>query len=473
MKMRVLPLTLSLVLLGGCSLMPDYQRPDVTTINGWERSEQSAAAAADTHWQALFADPALTRVIRLGLDHNPDLRSALLNVERYRAQYRIQRADLLPTLALDGSGTRQRVPDELSQSGEATISSQYSATVGLTAWELDLFGRVRSLKEQALQTYLAQEQTRRSVQLTLVASIANAYLDWVADREQLTLAQQTRQIEADNLALVRKRYELGVASELELAQAEAALEDAEVTLSRYRRLTALDRNALTLLVGTPLPADWQPSATLADTRIADVSPGLPSELLTRRPDILAAEHQLRAANASIGAARAAFFPSISLTANAGSLSGELDNLFASGSGTWLFSPSISLPIFSGGRLSAQLDVAEVDRDLALTQYEQAIQNAFTDVANALANRDGYVDQLASQERAMSAYQRYFSIADQRYRNGIDSMLTRLDAQRNLVASQQATIDARLALAQAKVDLYRALGGGWQADDTGAEATETP
>jgi multidrug efflux system outer membrane protein len=249
MKMRVLPLTLSLVLLGGCSLMPDYQRPDVTTINGWERSEQSAAAAADTHWQALFADPALTRVIRLGLDHNPDLRSALLNVERYRAQYRIQRADLLPTLALDGSGTRQRVPDELSQSGEATISSQYSATVGLTAWELDLFGRVRSLKEQALQTYLAQEQTRRSVQLTLVASIANAYLDWVADREQLTLAQQTRQIEADNLALVRKRYELGVASELELAQAEAALEDAEVTLSRYRRLTALDRNALTLLVG--------------------------------------------------------------------------------------------------------------------------------------------------------------------------------------------------------------------------------
>jgi len=479
--MRLLPLTLTLALLGGCSMMPDYERPDVARINVWNTPTKADLADANTHWQEIFSDPQLQQVIDLGLSNNQDLRQALLNVEYYRAEYRIQRAELIPEITVDGSGYRQRLPGDYNGTGDAYISDQYTATVGLTSYELDLFGRIRSLKAQALENYFAQEQNRRSAQLTLVANIANAYLDLVADRNQLQLAKQTRQIEADNLALVRKRYELGVASEMELAQAQAVAEDAEVTLTLYQRLEQLSRNALTLLIGTQLPADWEPAKQLDVAIIADVQPGLPSELLNRRPDILAAEHQLRAANANIGAARALYFPIISLTANAGAMSSDLNSLFDSGSDTWLLYPSITLPIFTGGRIDAQVEESEIQHQVALSQYQQAVQNAFTEVSNALTNRDGYVRQLASQERAMEAYQRYFRIADQRYREGIDSMLTRLDAQRNLVASQQATIDARLALLQAKVDLYRALGGGWQDQDTSpeteavstTEATQTP
>ncbi|GGC11880.1 outer membrane protein OprM [Marinobacterium zhoushanense] len=459
--MKVIPLALAISLLAGCSMIPSYQQPEAEALNTWQSSQQHGLAAADTGWRAIFADPALVSVIGQSLEASKDLRLSLLNVERYRAQYRIQRADLLPSITASGSGTRQRLPQTYNSSGEDSISSSYSATVGLASYELDLFGRVRSLKQQALESYLAQAQNLRTAQLTLVANVADAYLNWVADRELLTLAKQTQAIEADNLALVKKRFDLGVASELELSQAQAALEDANVALSRYQRLTELDRNALTLLVGAPLSTGWQPAERLDVASIAGVEPGLPSELLAQRPDILAAEHQLKAANANIGAARAAYFPTISLTANLGSMSRELSDLFAAGSGSWLFMPSISLPIFNAGRLDAQLDTAEVDHEITLTQYQQAVQSAFTEVSNALAERDGYAVQLAAQERAETAYARYFEIADQRYHNGVDSMLTRLDAQRNLVAAQQASIGARLALMQAKVDLYRALGGGWR------------
>lgn len=468
--MRILPLALSLALLGGCSMIPDYERPDVETINGWEAADDADLASADTHWQAIFSDPRLQQVIELGLANNQDLRQALLNVEYYRAEYRIQRADLVPEITVDGSGYRQLMSENMTGTGEDSISDQYTATVGLTSWELDLFGRIRSLKAQALETYFAEEQNRRSAQLTLVANIANAYLDLVADLNQLRLAEQTRQIEVDNLELVRKRYELGVASELELAQAQAVAEDAAVTLALYQRLERLDRNALSLLLGTALPADWEPADQLDESVIAEVQPGLPSELLNRRPDILAAEHQLRAANANLGATKALYFPVISLTANAGAMSSDLADLFNAGSDTWLLYPSITLPIFTGGRIDAQMEESEIQHQIALSQYQQAVHNAFTEVSNALTNQDGYARQLASQQRAMNAYQRYFNIADQRYREGIDSMLTRLDAQRNLVTSQQATIDARLALLQSRVDLYRALGGGWQDHEANAVAT---
>jgi len=467
MKAGFLPLTLALALASGCSFIPDYQRPEVETINNWQSDKQASVSAADTGWRELFSDPALVQAIELALQNNSDLRTALLNVERYRAQYRIQRAELFPEIGADASGTRQRLPDTYTGSGD-TISTQYSATLGTTAYELDLFGRVRSLNQQALESFLAQEQNQRTTQLTLVANVANAYLNWVADREQLTLAEQTRLIEADNLALVKKRFELGVASELELSQAQSSFEDAEVTLSRYQRLLAVDRNALTLLVGTALPEQWQPMATLAQVEIAALTPDLPSTLLTRRPDILAAEHLLRGANANIGAARAAFFPSLNLTATAGTMSSAFSDLFAAGSGTWLFKPVLSLPLFTAGRLSAELETARIDRDLAVTSYEQTVKTAFTEVADALAQRDGYAKQLSSQERSEAAYTRYFEIADQRYRNGIDSMLTRLDAQRNLVTSQQTTISTRLALLQARVDLYRALGGGWRETSATAE-----
>ncbi|MBV1790646.1 efflux transporter outer membrane subunit [Marinobacterium sp. D7] len=466
--MKLLPLTLAMALLAGCSLMPDYRQPEVESINTWRGARQQGLSAADTGWREVFADPALIQAIEQTLEYNKDLRLALLNVERYRAQYRIQRAALLPSISVQGSGSRQRVPETANTNGKDSISSSYSANVGLTAYELDLFGRVRSLEQQALESYLAREQGLRTAQIALVANVTNAYLNWVADRELLTLSEQTRTIEADNLELVRKRFDLGIASELELSQAQAALEDVNVTLSRYRRLSELDRNALTLLVGAPLQSDWQPADKLDVATIAGVEPGLPSDLLTRRPDLLAAEHRLRAADADIGAARAAFFPSISLTTNVGSMSRELNDLFAAGSGSWLFMPSLNLPIFSAGRLDAQLETAKVDREIAVTNYQQAVQNAFTEVSNALSERDGYTAQLAAQERAEIAYARYFEIADQRYHNGVDSMLTRLDAQRNLVSAQQASISARLALMQAQVDLYRALGGGWRADSSVSE-----
>lgn len=471
MTMKPLPLILAAALLGGCSLAPDYLRPEAQSINEWQSAEQQdQVSSADTGWRDLFADPALQQVVTLALESNQDLQIALLNVERYQAQYRIQRSDLFPSISADGGGTRQRIPTTYSGAGESNISSQYSATVGLTSYELDLFGRVRSLKQQALEEFLAQQQTQLSTQLTLVANVTNAYLTLVADEDQLKLARETRDIEADNLELVSKRYDLGVASELELSQARASYEDAEVRLAQYQRLTKLDRNALTQLVGTSLPADWSPAESLQSVAIGDVQAGMSSELLNRRPDILAAEYQLRGANANIGAAKAAFFPSISLTANAGTMSSDLDNLFDHGSDTWLFAPSISLPIFNAGRLNAQLDTAEIDRDIALAEYQKSIQTAFTEVSDAIAERDGYAQQLESQQRAEAAYQRYFEIAEQRYRNGVDSMLTRLDAQRNLVTSQQASITAQLSLLQSKVDLYRALGGGWKET---TETTETP
>ncbi|TCK16461.1 efflux transporter outer membrane subunit [Marinobacterium mangrovicola] len=472
MMIKPLPVILAAALLGGCSLAPDYLRPEAQSINEWQSADQSGqVSSADTGWRDLFADPAMQQVVDLALDNNQDLQIALLNVERYQAQYRIQRSELFPSISADGGGTRQRIPTTYSGAGESSISSQYSATVGLTSYELDLFGRVRSLKQQALEEFLAQQQTQLSTQLTLVANVANAYLNLVADNDQLKLAMETRDIEADNLDLVEKRYNLGVASELELSQARASYEDAEVRLAQYQRLTKLDRNALTLLVGTQLPQNWTPSESLQSVAIGEVQAGLTSELINRRPDILAAEYQLRGANANIGAAKAAFFPSISLTANAGTMSSDLDNLFDHGSDTWLFAPSISLPIFNAGRLSAQLDTSEIDRDIALAQYQQSIQTAFTEVSDAIAERDGYAQQLQSQQRAEEAYQRYFEIAEQRYRNGVDSMLTRLDAQRNLVSSQQASITARLSLLQSRVDLYRALGGGWK-ENTETAATPT-
>ncbi|MBT00450.1 MAG: multidrug transporter [Oceanospirillaceae bacterium] len=465
---RMTTLAAAIALVSGCSMMPDYQRPEVTAISQWSSPTSTQLAAADTGWKNVIEDPALEQVIALALEQNKDLRAALLNVQRYQAQYQIQRAALLPEVGADGSSTRQRVPETLSGASDASISSQYGVTLGVSSYELDLFGRVSSLEEAALQRYLAQEATLRSTQISLVAGVTNAYLTWVADREQLNLARETLQIESENRDLVQQRYDLGVASELELAQAHAAYEDAEVMRSRYQRLTEVDRNALTLLIGQPLPEDWSPASELAAVSIAGVEPGLPSDLLQQRPDLIAAERQLQAANAAIGAAKAAYFPSIRLTANAGTLSSEFSDLFDANSGTWLFSPSINLPLFTGGRLDAELETAEVDRDLAVNSYQKAVQTAFTEVADALSNRAGFANQLDSQKRALEAYQRYYDIADQRYRNGIDSMLTRLDAQRNLVASRQAAINARLSLLQAEVDLYRALGGGWLAESEASQ-----
>lgn len=474
MRQSLLSLAVAAALLGGCSLIPDYQRPDTPTAADWPQGEaygdaatRSATAAADLQWREFFRDPALQQLVQLALENNRDLRVAALNVEAYRALYRIQRADLLPSITASGGGARQRLPADLSQTGERTTSSQYSATLGTSAWELDFFGRIRSLGEQALEQYLATEQAARSTQISLVASVANAYLQWQADLALLGLTEDTLETYEASYQLTQRSFDVGVADALALSQARSAVDNARVALAQYRRLVAQDRNALTQLLGTGLPDDLPQGLALDAELLESVPAGLPSDLLRRRPDLLQAEHQLKAANANIGAARAAFFPSVSLTANAGTASGQLSGLFDGGSGTWLFQPQISLPIFNAGRLRANLDYAELQKDIQVAQYEKAIQVAFQEVADRLAARTTYRQQLEAQRTLLQTSETYYDLADRRYRTGVDSYLTLLDAQRQLFSVRQQLIADRLAQLSSEVELYKALGGGWKHDENRA------
>lgn len=393
MKRSFLSLAVAAVVLSGCSLIPDYQRPEAPVAAAYPQGQAygqntgaAAVPAADIGWREFFRDPQLQQLIGVALENNRDLRVAALNVEAFRAQYRIQRADLFPRIGVDGSGTRQRLPGDLSTTGSPAISSQYGVTLGTTAWELDLFGRLRSLRDQALEQYLATEQAQRSAQTTLVASVATAYLTLKADQAQLQLTKDTLGTYQKSFDLTQRSYDVGVASALDLRQAQTAVEGARATLAQYTRLVAQDQNALVLLLGSGIPANLPQGLGLDQTLLTEVPAGLPSDLLQRRPDILEAEHQLMAANASIGAARAAFFPSISLTANAGTMSRQLSGLFDAGSGSWLFQPSINLPIFTAGSLRASLDYAKIQKDINVAQYEKAIQTAFQEVADGLAAR---------------------------------------------------------------------------------------
>ena len=466
MSKSLLSLAITAFVLGGCSLIPDYQQPEAPVAAQYPQgpayspAEAANMAAAEQGWKQFFHDPALQQLIQTALVNNRDLRVAALNIDAYAAQYRIQRADLFPAVSATGSGSRQRVPANLSQTGQAGITSQYSATLGISAYELDLFGRVRSLSEQALQTYFATEEARRSTQISLVASVANAYLTWQADKELLKLTQETLGAYDESYKLTSRSNEVGVASALDLSQSRTAVENARVQLARYTRLVAQDENSLTLLLGTGIPANLQGSQPLADDLLSEVPAGLPSDLLQRRPDILEAEHKLKAANANIGAARAAFFPSISLTANAGTASPDLSGLFKGGSGTWLFQPQINLPIFNAGSLRASLDYSKIQKDITVAQYEKSIQTAFQEVSDGLAARQTFNQQLQAQRDFVSANQDYYRLAERRYRIGVDSNLTFLDAQRQLFSAQQALITDRLAQLTSEVNLYKALGGGW-------------
>ncbi|WP_460107228.1 efflux RND transporter outer membrane subunit EmhC [Pseudomonas sp. S3_H04] len=468
MSKSLLSIAVAAFVLSGCSLIPDYQQPEAPVAGqfpqgpAYSPAQAPAQAAAEQGWKQFFHDPALQQLIQVSLENNRDLRVAALNIDAYAAQYRIQRADLFPAVSANASGSRQRVPARASQTGEAGITSSYSATVGISAYELDLFGRVRSLSEQALQQYFATEEARRSTQISLVASVANAYLTWQADKELLKLTQDTLGAFEESYKLTSRSNEVGVASALDLAQSRTSVENARAQLARYTRQVAQDENSLTLLLGTGIPANLQAAKPLADDLLSDVPPGLPSDLLQRRPDILQAEYNLKAANANIGAARAAFFPSISLTANAGSLSPDLSGLFKGGSGTWLFQPQINLPIFNAGSLRASLDYAKIQKDIGVANYEKSIQTAFQEVADGLAARQTYTEQLQAQRDFVQANQDYYRLAERRYRIGVDSNLTFLDAQRQLFSAQQALITDRLAQLTSAVNLYKALGGGWNA-----------
>ncbi|MBY8945012.1 AdeC/AdeK/OprM family multidrug efflux complex outer membrane factor [Pseudomonas sp. SH10-3B] len=451
-------------MLGGCSLIPEYQRPEAPMPAQYPKGgvyglAQAGSSSDSSDWQQLFHDPALQQLIRDALINNRDLRVAALNVEAFQAQYRIQRADLFPAVSATGAGKRQKLPGDVTGTGQSAITSNNSATLGLSAYELDLFGRVRSLSEQAMLTYLATEEARRSAQLSLVANVANAYLTWRADQELLALAQQTLAANDHSLHLTSRSKTAGKASALDVVQARTSVESTRASVARYARQVAQDLNNLALLVGAPVDQSL-PARPLADDLVARLPAGLPSALLQRRPDILQAEYQLRAANANIGAARAAFFPSVSLTANAGSTSTELSGLFKGGSGTWTFQPQINLPIFNAGSLRASLDYAKLQKDISVAQYEKSIQTAFQEVADGLAARQTFTDQLNAQRDFVAANQAYYDLAQHRYRSGVDSNLTFLDAQRSLFSAQQGLIVDRLAQLVAEVNLYTALGGAW-------------
>jgi len=459
-------LSLALVAaLSGCSLIPEYQRPDAPVPADWPQGEAYSKASPEARaqalgWREFFRDPALQQLIEVALENNRDLRVAALNVDAYRALYRVQRADVLPAVSADGAGTRSRTPGDLSMSGEPAISSQYSATFGVS-WELDLFGRLRSLRDQALEEFFASEAAQRSTQISLIASVANAWLTLQADQALLQVTRDTLKTYEESFGLTQRSFDVGVASALELRQARSAVDSARVSIEQYTRLVAQDRNALTLLLGQSLPAGLPSGEGLERTQLATLPVGLPSDLLQQRPDILQAEYQLRAVNASIGAARAAFFPRISLTGAAGTASRELSGLFDGGSGYWSFSPSISVPIFNAGQLRANLDYAQISKNIQVAQYEQAIQTAFREVADGLAAQATYVRQVQAQRDLLQTSEDYYNLAERRYRTGVDSYLTVLDAQRQLFSVQQQLISDRLAQLTSEVNLFKSLGGGWQ------------
>lgn len=448
--------------LGGCTLAPRYERPALPVGQAWPTPAPttSSVSGADLAWRDVFQDTRLQSVIALSLEQNRDLRVAVANIERARAQYRIQRADLLPAIDAVGAGQRSRMPAAVSPTGRADVTDQFSVTAGFSAYELDLFGRVRSLSAAALQSFFATEENRRAVQISLISEVANAYLALAADQDLLAISEDTLVTREAGLDLNRKRFEAGAASELDVRQAQTLTEQARSDAAVARARVDQDRNALRLLVGAELPAELLPQGDLQRVGVlADIPASLPSDVLVRRPDVRAAEHALQAQNANIGAARAAFFPRISLTGSAGTLSPELGDLFGAGARTWSFAPQIVLPIFSGGANIANLRGAEASRDVAVAQYEKAIQTAFREVSDALAVQATIRDRVAAQERLVEAAAATQRLTQARYDRGVDGYLALLDAQRTLYVARQTLLAAQLAQTVNRVELYRALGGG--------------
>jgi outer membrane protein, multidrug efflux system len=452
--------------ISGCaSLAPDYKRPAAPVAAQFPSVAGSATAASSTpasdiEWQSFFTDAKLKQLIEVALQNNRDLRIAVLNIEQARAQFQIRSADQFPTI--NAALTGQRQPNPTPANGAGRISSVYTAGLAVTAYELDFFGRVASLKDAALAQYLATEEGRKTAQISLIASVANTYLALLADDELLAITQQTFSTRQASYKLAKLRFDSGVASELDLRSAESLLEVANTALAQQTRQRALSENALTLLVGQGGGTEMaSKDLSFAKTTLQDVPAGLPSDLLVRRPDIRQAEQQLIAANANIGAARAAFFPRISLTATAGTASSRLASLFQAGTWGWTLAPQLLLPIFDKGRNTAGLASSRAAEGIAVATYEKAIQTAFKEVSDALAGRATYAEQLRAAQAQANAETVRYRLADLRYQNGVASQLEQLDAQRSLFAARQVVVQTRLAQLQSQVTLYKVLGGGWK------------
>ena len=494
---------LALLALAGCtSLAPDYARPMLpvpATLNGPNGSEGTALApeTGPMGWQDFLQEPRLRELVALALQNNRDLRVAVLAIEKARAQYGVEQSNRFPAVGATAAGNRTRTADDLNTSGRSPTSSQYSAQLGFSSYEIDFFGRVKNLNEAALQEFLRTTENRRSVQLSLVAEVANAWLTLDADGRRLQLAQDTLRSRQKSYELTERSHALGAASGLTLAQAQTTVDAARADVAAFTSQVARDRNALALLAGAPVPAALlpdgaNPGATASPAQAASASasvapapslatpaatllavPGdLPSSVLLNRPDVRAAEYTLRGAYASIGAARAAFFPSITLTASAGTASNALSGLFDGGNGTWSFAPQIRLPIFDAGRNRANLQIAETARDTALAQYDKAVQTAFREVADALAERATLAERLQAQQSLQAATLKALQLSEARYRLGADSYLPVLDAQRALYSAQQTLIGLALAEQANRITLYKVLGGRW-IDTTPGDSTATP
>jgi outer membrane protein, multidrug efflux system len=484
-----------IVYLAGCTLEPHYQRPQPAVTPQWPATPAGDAAgspaqaapdasqrsAAQIGWREFFTDPKLQTLIEQALQHNYDAQIAVLNIAAARAQYQIQRAELFPKISATASETVEKFPAAVAPlaSGSGTGSGTgtgvggvgaasgsgvfrfFDVGIGFTSYELDLFGRIRSLNHAKLQQYLGFVETRRSTQITVIAEVANAYLTWLADSKLLRITEETLDSQQQSLNLIRMSFDGGVATALDLHQAETTVATAQANLAQYRRQVAQDQNALVVLLGEPLPSEFVADVDLdEESLLTDLPAGVPSEVLVQRPDILAAEHNLVAANANIGAARAAFFPSILLTGSYGTASTQLSGLFKQGSTAWTFSPQISLPIFAGGANVASLDLAKVQKNILVVQYEQAIQSGFREVADALAGRATLDSQVAADTALLQASSESFRLSNMRFTGGVDNYLGVLDSQRLLYTAQQSLVSVKLARLQNLVNLYKALGGGW-------------
>ena len=455
MHKHTLSILCSLLVLTGCTMIPKYEQPASPVGAQYPGVTQTNAGnAADLGWESVFTDERLKQLIRLALTNNADYQVAVMNVEQSRAQYRIARSGSFPSVSAGGSYKR---------SGDFTTTAEsWSASLGTTAYEVDLFGRVRSQNRQALETFFATAEAQRSVKISLVAEVATEYFVLRQTEEQIKLAKDTLKSVEDSYALNKATFDAGASSELDLRTAEGQVQTAKINLLTYERSRAQAVNYLVLLIGQPLPSHLPAASPFNATNlVAEVSPGLPSELLERRPDILEAEHTLKAANANIGAARAAFFPTISLTANVGSQSSQMAELFAAGTGFWSFAPQITLPIFTGGQNKAILDSAKVGQRIDVVNYQKAIETAFREVADALVASSSYTSQIESEYKLIGAQQRRYELANLRYRQGDDTYLNVLSAQQDLYNAQQDLLRAQFNRLSSQISLYQALGGGWK------------